>query len=49
MSALARAQERFAAVEFDADATDADYRRAYLGLWRAEQYQLALMRREQHG
>lgn len=47
MSALARAQEAFAEIERSADATDAAFRRAWMGLWRAERYQLALMRHEQ--
>jgi hypothetical protein len=48
MAALARAQEAFAEIELSADATDAAFRRAWMGLWRAERYQIALMRREQH-
>jgi hypothetical protein len=48
MAALARAQDAFAEIELSADATDAAFRRAWMGLWRAERYQIALMRREQH-
>lgn len=47
MAGLARAQTAFAAIELTADASDAAFRRAWMGLWRAERYQLALMRREQ--
>jgi hypothetical protein len=49
MMALARAQAKFTAIEQSADASDAAFRRAWMGLWRAERYQLALMRSEQHG
>jgi hypothetical protein len=48
MAALARAQEAFDEIERAADATDTAFRRAWMGLWRAERYQLALMRREEH-
>jgi hypothetical protein len=48
MASLARAQAAFTAVELTADATDAVYRRAWMGLWRAERYHIALLRREQH-
>jgi hypothetical protein len=48
MAALVRAQDAFAEIELSADATDAAFRRAWMGLWRAERYQIALMRREQH-
>jgi hypothetical protein len=48
MSALVRAQEAFAEIERSADATDAAFRRAWMGLWRAERYQIALLRREEH-
>jgi hypothetical protein len=47
MRSLARAQAAFNAIERTADASDAAFRRAWMGLWRAERYQLALMRREQ--
>ena len=49
MAALARAQAAFTAVEHTADASDAAYRQAWMGLWRAERYQLALMQGEQPG
>jgi hypothetical protein len=49
MVALARAQAKFTAIEQSADASDVAFRRAWMGLWRAERYQLALMQREQHG
>jgi len=48
MAALARAQDAFAAIELTAEATDAAYRRAWMGLWRAERYHIALTRREYH-
>jgi hypothetical protein len=48
MAALVRAQEAFAEIELSADATDTAFRRAWMGLWRAERYQIALMRREEH-
>ena len=44
--ALAQAQAKFTAVEMTAEATDPVYRRAWMGLWRAERYHIALSRRE---
>jgi hypothetical protein len=49
MKALARAQAAFNAIELTADASDVAFRRAWMGLWRAERYQLALMRSDQEG
>ncbi len=46
MATLARAQAAFIAVELTAEATDPAYRRAWMGLWRAERYHIALTRRE---
>lgn len=46
MAALSRAQAAFAAIELTAEATDEAYRRAWMGLWRAERYHIALTRRE---
>jgi hypothetical protein len=37
----------FAAIELTAEASDAAFRGAWMRLWRAERYQLALMRRDQ--
>ncbi|MEJ0008892.1 MAG: hypothetical protein WDM77_21635 [Steroidobacteraceae bacterium] len=48
MAALSRAQAAFTAIELTAEATDAVYRRAWMGLWRAERYHIALTRREHH-
>jgi hypothetical protein len=49
MAALARAQAAFTEIELTTDASDAAFRRAWMGLWRAERYQLALMQRDHHG
>jgi hypothetical protein len=47
MRSLARAQATFSALDPDTEASDAAYRRAWMGLWKAERYQLALMEHEQ--